>query len=217
VSRPVVIAGGGEHARVVLEALRAARPPFTALGYIDPRRCEPIEERGGLRYLGGDEAWKDCAEALAVLGFGSLRGWAQRRAAVSRISPFVGGWAAVVHGAAYVSPSAVIGEGTVVLPGAIVHTGAVVGAHNVINSGAIIEHDCRLGVNVHVAPGARLGGGVTVGDDSYIGIGATVRDHVRLGAATLVAMSAAVTADVGDAGTVAGIPARPFGGRGAAS
>ena len=60
----------------------------------------------------------------------------------------------LVHPFAYVSPTAVLGEGTVVLPKAVVNTGVTVGTGCIINIGALVDHDTVIEDGVHLAPGA---------------------------------------------------------------
>lgn len=60
----------------------------------------------------------------------------------------------LVHPSAYVSPSAVLGDGTIVLPKAVVNTGVIVGEGCIINIGALVDHDVVLEDGVHLAPGA---------------------------------------------------------------
>jgi acetyltransferase EpsM len=212
VSRRVVIAGAGEHARVVAEAAAAAG--LEPVGWTGPNGAgafsPPLLPR-----LGTDEELAARLGSLPaadrpslVLGFGGPA--AARRRVVTAFGAGAA-WATVVHPAAWVSPSATLGAGTVVLARAVVNTGAVIGAHVIVNSGAIVEHDVVVGDHAHVAPGAAIGGGARIGDDALIGLNATVRDHVSVGAGATVGMGAAVTTDVGAGAIVAGVPARPLG------
>lgn len=192
---PLVLIGGGEHARVVAEAARSTGQ-FDLRGFVDPNPCEETAIRLTLPRLGDDTALTP--STLAVLGVGAIGPSTLRRRIVDNATPRIRGWATVIHSTAWVSPSAGLAEGTVVLAGAVVNSGARIGRHCVINSGAIVEHDVALGEFVQVAPGAVLGGGVRVDHDSFVGLGAAVRDHVRIGAGVFIGMGVTVVADVLD-------------------
>lgn len=64
----------------------------------------------------------------------------------------------LVHPAAYVSPTADLGEGVTVLPKAVVNTGAVVERGCIINIGALVDHDVVMEEGSHLAPGAVVKG-----------------------------------------------------------
>lgn len=214
-STPLIIIGGGEHARVVADAARTTSA-YSLLGFVDPEPCDETVARGTMRRLGEDTALDDFPGVMAVLGVGPKPHGSEREETVRRLAARVGGWAPVVHARAAVSPDAKIGDGAVIMAGAIVQPGACIGRHAVVNSGAVVEHDVVLGDFVHVAPGAVLGGGVVVGGGTYIGLGAAVRDHVTVGARAVVGMGAVVVADVADETEVRGVPARAAVPRGAA-
>ena len=206
-TRRLVIAGAGEHARVVADAAVAAG--WEPIGCVGP---EPATGADTLPWLGTDAALAvdlaarpEADRPALVLGFGGPL--AARRAVVARLAGLVS-WATIVHPAAWVSPSARLGPGAVVLARAVVNTGAVVGAHAIVNSGAIVEHDVRVGEHAHVAPGAVIGGGAVIGDDAFVGLNASVRDHITIGAGAIVGMGAAAVADVAPGTVATGVPAR---------
>ena len=204
----IVVIGGGEHARVVIEAIRSGTPGGELLGFVDPEVCEETTRRLGVPRLGDEDALDRYRTALGVLGFGALDSRPRREEAVRRLTPRLAGWATVVHATAWVSPTAIVGEGSVIMAGAVVQTGAHIGAHCVVNSGAIVEHDVILGAHAQLAPGATVGGAARIGPGAYIGLGAAVRDHIAVGAGATIGMGAVVVGDVAAGARVMGVPAR---------
>jgi acetyltransferase EpsM len=204
----IVVIGGGEHARVAMEAILAASGAWELLGFVDPEPCDQTSRRLGVRRLGGEDALERYPGALGLLGFAALETRSRREEAVTRLAPLVGGWAVVVHPRAWVSPTATLGEGSVIMAGAVVQTGARIGAHCVINTGAIVEHDVVLGDHAQLAPGAAIGGAARVGPAAYVGLGAVVRDHTSVGAGATVGMGAVVVREVPPGARVMGVPAR---------
>lgn len=198
--RPLVILGGGGHARVVLEAARLAG--WNVQGFVDDDRLAPLA--AGATWLAKLNYWLMEAHPseCPIVAVGDL---ALRRRIIDGLRSTAG---VVVHPSAVVSPAALLEEGVFVGPGAIINPGARIGAHAIVNSGAIIEHDCAIGANVHVAPGAVLGGDVRVGADALVGLGARVLPGRRIGASATVGAASLVLEDVAAGGVVVGVPAR---------
>ena len=200
----VIVVGGGEHARVVAEAI-LARGELDLLGFVDPLPADALAP--GVRYLGGDDVLDEYPDSRLVLGLGAVLQPGRRRALVDSIGTGRR-WVAVVHPTAYVAPSAHLGSGAVVLPHAVIHARADVGAHVIVNTGAVVEHEVVVGAYAQLGPRTVVGGGAIVGEAAFIGMGAAVRDHRRIGTGAVVGMGAVVVGDVPDGRRVLGVPAR---------
>ena len=209
--RDLIVIGGGEHARVVMEAASSDPAQWNVLGFVAPSHCQETVERLHLPRLGGDENLVKYPNAALILGIGSVGVNTLRQEVVARLSVAHNRWAVVIHPRASISPSAKIDRGSVVLPGAVVNTGARIGSHSIINSNACIEHDATLGSFVHAAPGSIVAGGASIGDGCYLGMGSLVRDHISIGRSCLVGMGAVVTKNSRSKSLLIGVPAKRIG------
>ncbi len=205
-----VVLGGGGHARVLIDCIRASRvaKPYVVLD------CDTTlwgKDLSGVPIQGGDDLLPMLAKQgipYFVVGVGGVGNNAPRRqifelASSNGLTPLT-----VSHPSAICSSLAKVGGGSVVFPGAVVNVGAVLGVNVIVNTGAIVEHDCSVGDHAHVATGARLGGAVSLGRQSHVGAGATVLNGVSIGEGAIVGAGAVVVRDVAPWTVVVGVPAR---------
>ena len=205
--------GGGEHARVVIDAARSSGR-FEIAGFLDPGARPDTAASSGVPQLMGDERAL-VADAVArgaqlALAVGEVGPGDKRRNLVERLGVPLDAWATVIHSCAWVSPSVRLAPGAVIMAGAMLNARAALGVFAVVNTGAVLEHDVVMGDFAQLGPGAVVGGGVTLGENAYVALGARVRDHVTIGPGALVGLGACVVGDVAAGAVVMGVPARPF-------
>lgn len=207
-SPPVIVLGGGGHARVLIDALRGKAVPIRGIVEADPARHGQMLL--DVPIIGGDDAVLQMSpdSVRLVNGIGTVRVAAARRRIYESFRAHGYRFACVIHASAIVAPDAALGEGAQVMAGAVLQTGCRIGENAIINTRAAVDHDCRIGDHVHVSPGATLCGNVEVGEGSHIGAGATVIQGIRIGSGCMVAAGAVVTRNLPDGVTVAGVPAR---------
>jgi len=192
----VILQGGGEHARVVLDSLLAQGAHVIAL--FDPKFSGTlfgVPQRGAY-----DRSFRADAHAIVAIGDNAIR----KKVALDTAHRF----ATTVHPSVVMSPFAEIGAGSMILHGAIVQAQARIGEHVIVNTGAQVDHDCAIGDFVHLAPGVVLCGTVQVGEGAFIGAGAIIIPGKKIGAWATVGAGAVVRADVPDHAVVVGNPAR---------
>lgn len=197
-SRPIIVVGGGGHARVVIDALRMLGREI--VGISDPALQVGAGGPFGIEILGGDEAVEAYAADRVDLvnGVGSTNDTTQRRAVFERFSALGYRFAAVIHPSAIVARDVEFGDGAQLMAGSVVQTGSTIGRNAIVNTRASIDHDCRIHDHVHVAPGAVLSGGVTVGESSHVGIGAAVIQGVTIGQRCLIGAGAVALKNLPD-------------------
>jgi acetyltransferase EpsM len=204
IRRDLVLLGGGEHARVVLDAARLSGE-WNVIGFTDPSATTALLG-DGLTRLGEDDA-VETVDAAGVVAVGGTADGGTRARIANAVQPR-GGWATVIHPSAVVAADSTISAGAVLLAGVIVNPGAMIGAHAIINSGAVIEHDVHIGELTHIGPAVAVGGGARIGSRVFVGIGARIRDHIAVGDDAVIGMGAVVVANVDPGTTVIGVPAR---------
>ncbi len=204
----IVVIGGGGHAKVVMEVLLAAG--WEVAGYTDAGG-RPGDAFGRIAWLGDDGALPavragGVEHAIVALGDNAVRGRLADRAVALGFT--LGN---AIHPSAQISPSVTLGQGIAVMAQAAVNAATVLGDNCIVNTGATVDHDNRIGRNVHIAPGCHLAGYVTVGDGALIGVGSIVGRGrpLAIGGGAVVGAGSVVFTDVPPQATVAGNPARP--------
>lgn len=202
---PVIVIGGGGHAKVLISALRLQQRLI--LGFVDRSGTSlPVL---GVSNLGNDEAAFAHlpAEVELVNGVGSVGSTRLRIEVFERFKQKGYRFASVLHPAALIAAEVELAEGVQVMAGAVIQAGARLAENVIVNTGACVDHDCWIEPHTHIAPGATLSGNVRVGFGSLIGTGASVIQNVRIGSRSIVGAGAVVVKDVPEGVTVVGVPA----------
>ena len=205
----LIIIGGSEHSRVVIDAA-LTEGKWNVVGFLDPDDCQLTVSKMKIKNLGSDEdlskLLKDYPNCSFILGIGAD---AKVRQKISQYyDQYNIEWATVIHSEAVISEYSKIEKGAVVFAKSVIQPGAEVKAHCIVNTGVIVEHDCVLEPYSHLSPGVVLGGGCQIGEGALLGIGSRVKDHISIGKNAIVGGGSVVVANVGEAETVVGVPAK---------
>lgn len=203
--KQLLILGAGGHGKVMAEAAEAVGA-WQKIALLDDRHAAL---NGTLRWpvrgavADASRFAPEYPDAIVAVGDSATRlAWLDMLTAQGFHIP------QLIHPAAWVSPTALLGDGCVVMANATLQADTVLGRGCIVNTGASVDHDCMLGDGVHVCPGASVGGDVSIGDGSWIGIGSSVIQGIRIGEYVTIGAGAAVINDIGDGSTVVGVPAR---------
>ena len=205
----VVIIGGGGHAKVAIESLRARGETVAAIVDADPTPRQVL----GVPVVGDDLALpglreKGFSRLFVAIGENRLRQKLGRKAREQGFS-----LVNAIHPSAVISPTARLGEGIAVMAGVAINADSRIDDLAIINTGAVVDHDCRLAEACHLGPASALAGGVTVGERAFLGVGARAIPGVSIGADTIVGAGGVVVRDLPDAVLAIGVPAKIKGDR----
>ena len=205
----LVLLGAGGLARETLEAVRAAgsHRPVALLDDDDGLHGTTV---GGVAVAGRVEEVDrfPTAEVVACPGRGPARGAVLARAEARGAG--AGRLGTVVHPAASVGATCVVGPGSVLLAHVVLTADVRLGRSVVVMPGAVLTHDVVVDDLATVCAGVMLAGGVHVGQRSYLGAGCSIRQGARIGEGSVVGMGAVVLDDVPAGETWVGVPARPL-------
>jgi sugar O-acyltransferase (sialic acid O-acetyltransferase NeuD family) len=196
VTNKIILQGGGEHARVVLDCLLAANA--MVLGIFDPKYTGDlfgVAQRGIY-----NPEFEPHARAIVAIGDNEVR--------KSVVSKTTHTFTNAIHPSVIISPFANFGTGNMFLHRVTIQAQASIGNHVILNTGTIVDHDCTVGDFAHLAPGVILCGTVKVGEGAFIGAGATVIPGKKIGAWSVIGAGSVVIDDIPDYALAVGKPAR---------
>ncbi len=199
-TKPVIILGGGGHAKVLLEVLILQK--IEVYGFTDPNKNKELSlGNKNIKYLGKDEVIKQLSpinynlvNGLGSVGIDTLK---RRREKYKEFQALHFKFLNVIHPASIVSEDVAevirSKEGVQVMAGANIRPGSNIGDNTIINTGVSVDHDCNIGSHVHVAPGVVMSGEVDMGDSCHIGTGSLIRNGIKIGCDVFVSMGCVVT------------------------
>ncbi|MDK2820355.1 MAG: hypothetical protein PWP31_320 [Clostridia bacterium] len=203
-NKPVIIIGGGGHAKVLIDSLKILK--IRIIGITENSKKDHISE---VKIIGYDDIILNYStdEIELVNGLGSIA-TSKRRQLFETFKMQGYNFKSVIHPSTVIAQDVDMAEGVQIMAGAVIQTGTSIGDNTIINTKASVDHDCKIGAHVHIAPGATLSGGVQVGEGCHIGTGATIIQGVNIGKDSIIGAGAVVLNDVPAGVTVVGVPAK---------
>jgi sugar O-acyltransferase (sialic acid O-acetyltransferase NeuD family) len=206
----IVLIGGGGHCLSCIDVLRLENR-FEIVGILDAPEKFGTSVMG-IEVIGNDDDIPRFAGIYKnfLITIGQIKHSEKRVRIFETVTKHNGNLPVIISPKAYVSPSAIIGEGTIIMHNALVNAKAVVGKSCIINTGALLEHEASIGDFCHISTHAVVNGQVSIGNHSFIGSNAVIANNVSLPEKIIVAAGASILRSPGQTGTYIGNPARKF-------
>ncbi|MGG3838417.1 acetyltransferase [Paenibacillus thiaminolyticus] len=204
--KPVIILGGGGHAKVLLDILNECK--VNIIGYTDINASGALSDE--LKYIGDDEVIfrYHPAEVSLVNGIGLVGDSSLRRRLYEKFTSLGYDFKQVIHPAAVISATASLGAGVQVVAGSVIQPGVTIGDNVIINTRASIDHDTVIGSHSHISPGATICGSVIIGCSVFIGAGATVVQNIHIGDSCVIGAGSLVLHTLPSNKKAYGVPAK---------
>ena len=192
---PVIVMGGGGHAKVLITALHAANKNILGL-------TDPLFEKGseilGVKVLGDDSFIENHSpnDIMLVNGIGALPYQELRKRLAKKIRDKGYSFLSIIHPTAIISDNVILSEGCQIMAGVVIQPGTRIERDCIINTGVLVDHDCVVEKDTHLAPGVVCCGGVTIGKSVNIGAGTTVIHNITIGAQSVIAAGSTIYKDV---------------------
>lgn len=208
----VVVLGSVGNCLDIVDAWRAAQAASKVdgdlIGFLDDATSDNKNMAAGLPIFGPLSLAPSMAGVNFICGIGSSRSYMRKPEILAKLALPRDRYASIVHPAATISPSVVIGAGTVILANTTLCANVSVGDHAMMLPGCVVGHDSHIGTYSIMAAGVIVSGHVTVGTNCYLGARCVLREGTTIGDGALVGLGAGVIADVSPRTTVIGLPAR---------
>ena len=206
--KDVILIGGGGHCLSVIGVVEDSMD-YKIAGILD--KSKPVGEKVlGYEVVGNDydiPYWVE-KRAVFVIAIGHIGNATLRRKTFDLVKKHGGDLPSIFASTSWVSPHAVIGEGTLVFHKSVVNAKAVIGDNCIINTGSIVEHNTIIGYDNHLSTGVIVNGDCVVGNNNFLGCGALVQHSITIGSDIIIGAGSVVLQDCIESGRYLGVPAK---------
>ena len=178
--KPIIIIGCGGHALSILDLL-IQNKNFEIIGLIGKNK-DLGKNVLGYPVIGTDADLSSLRSKVdnAVIGIGQIKNFEPRYKAYELLKFNNYTIPNIISNNAYVSPSALVNEGSTVGHQAIINARTSIGKCCILNSKSLVEHGCSIGNFCHISTGVLINGDVEIGNNCFIGSGTIIREGVSI-------------------------------------
>ena len=197
----MILFGCGGHARSIVNVIRGLKENIEII-LVDENATENELILGCQTF--GEHAMGEKDVYIIAVGDNAKR--KKLYAALNHVA--LGRCVSIVAPNAHIGIDAKIGNGTFVSTNAYIGPQAEIGKNTIINTCSVIEHEVKVGDNTHIAPNATVCGRSRIGNNVFCGAGSIIIDQINVCNDVVLGAGSVVRADIKEAGTYVGVPAR---------
>tara|TARA_B100000959_G_C14895677_1_gene588661 strand:+ start:468 stop:1088 length:621 start_codon:yes stop_codon:yes gene_type:complete len=185
----IIIIGGGDHSKSILDIISRSKDSLNIIGYTDKKKTNL-----NLKYLGKDEVLsKYNKKNVNIINGIGLNIKLREKIFTKLNKKFI--FYNVIDRSAIVSKTAKIEDGVVIFP--LVHVGpnVKISKNVVIHTKASIEHDSvieknsYLGPNCTICGNVKVGRNVLIGGSSFLKENISIKDKIKISAGSILLTS----------------------------
>jgi len=196
----VIIIGAGGHAAEIDEYIAynnkvSGKGGINVIGFLDDNPDNYARYGFSAPLLGGATDHKVIKGQGYIIGIAGIE---FRRFFVKKFIDEGAHFESLIHGSAYISPSASLGEGIIIGPNANIGPNAVIGNYTLVNARCSIGHDTRIGDFNLISPNVCFSGFSSVGDENLFGINCATLPGTSIGSRNKIAAGMVMDQNIGD-------------------
>ena len=196
----VIIIGSGGHGAEIDEYISSnnasgKREEIKVTGFLDDNPENYNRYKFSAPLLGGIQDHIVNREVYYVIGIANL---IYRKKFVEKFLSEGAKFISLIHHTAYISPSALIGEGVIIAPMVNAGPNVRIGNYTLINSRCSLGHDTVIGDYNFISPNVCFSGFTEVGDSNLFGINAATIPGIKIGSNNKIAAGMVIHQDIGN-------------------
>jgi sugar O-acyltransferase (sialic acid O-acetyltransferase NeuD family) len=203
-AQKVIIIGCGGHSAELDDYFYHARKKDSSFemeiyGLIDDNAASYEQYHFSAPFMGSIREHSVQRDSLYLMGIANLR---YRRPIIEKFLSMGARFARFVHPDAYISRSAILGEGVVIAPSVNIGPNVAIGDYTLINSRSSMGHDTQVGPYNFICPNVCFSGFTKVGEENLFGINSATIPGIQVGSRNKIAAGMVLDKNVGDDETV---------------
>jgi sugar O-acyltransferase (sialic acid O-acetyltransferase NeuD family) len=195
----IIVGAGGQGAEIdeyiALNNQVNNRLNYNIIGFLDDNPDNYYNYKLSAPLLGGVREHTirhDCAYLMGIANLAYRRMFVEQYLAAGAV------FVSLIHATAYISSSAILGNGIVIGPHTNIGPNVVVGDYTLINSRCSLGHDTKVGKFNFISPNVCFSGFSKIGDENLFGINSATIPGIIVGNQNKIAAGMVLDQPVGD-------------------